>query len=225
MSASRPDSPWDVLGIAPTTDRQRIRHAYLIQVRLNHPDRFGMDPARFRAQEDRMRTINLAYQQALREAEPPATPKTEKNSTPWQCLEHGQVAQQRCQRCGTGICALCVGRHVGLCNRHLAETVFVQCRRRAVREWIPFLSIVLVETLLRLPTALSLALVATYMFGLGLFRIRFSGWRGLLYLWIFPFGLIASGFYSLYESLDQLNRAHQDETLWRHFLSRERAKI
>jgi hypothetical protein len=106
-----------------------------------------------------------------------------------------------------------------LCNRHLAQLVFRRCRRRVAREWIPFLALIFGGGWVGLSPAWTIAALMTYAFGLGLFRIRFSRWRGLIYLWIFPVGLMASGLYSLYQSLDHLNRASHDESLWAQFLS------
>lgn len=223
MASRRLDSPWDVLEIAPTKDLDRIRHAYLRQVRLHHPDRFGMDPDRFRLQEDQMCIINLAYQEALAAAESGASAtraqRAAQDPSRIHCVEHGQLATQRCTQCASGICALCPGRLRGLCNRHLAQLVFHRCRRRAAREWIPFLALIFGGSWVGLSPAWSIAAIMTYAFGLGLFRIRFSRWRGLIYLWIFPVGLMASGLYSLYQSLDHLNRASHDESLWAQFLS------
>jgi len=221
MSRSHAASPWDILDIAPTRDRTRIREAYLRQVRHHHPDRFGMDPQRFRLQEEQMRLINLAYQSALALTEPKApASKSRQEPRHTTCIEHGQPALARCRVCPRGLCARCPGQGVGLCNRHIAQAVFRRCRRRAVREWTPFLIIAVGGGLVSLPIGWGITALLAYLFGLGLFRIRFGGWRGLVYLWIFPIGLIGSGLYSLYENLDHISRAPHDEGLWTEFLNR-----
>lgn len=219
MATGRSNRPWDILGISPTRDPDLIRQAYLRQARRHHPDLFGRDPVRFQAQEERMRLINLAYQSALRSAEPKFAKENPEPPPQNHCIEHGLAASGHCLNCGKAICARCPGIRSRLCNRHVSQIVLAHYRRRVIREWVPFLGVSIGSVAVGLSPGWSLTCVATFTFGLGLFRIRFSGWRGLLYFWIFPFGLMASGLYSLYEGLDHLSRAAQDESLWRQFFS------
>jgi hypothetical protein len=222
MSQRAPDDPWAVLGMTPTRDLQAIRQAYLRQVRLHHPDQFGLNPGRYRAQEDQMRRINWAYQEAARQARAPQRkspdPPSSSRSPATHCVEHGKIAEHRCRECDKGLCRRCVGQKARLCNRHLAQIVTQDCRRRATREWIPFLSVLTCCSFVGVPSTWTMILLSTYVFSLGLLRIRHSGWRGLFYLWLFPIGLMLSGLYSLYQSLDQWMRASYDESLWQQFL-------
>lgn len=221
-------SPWEILGIPATNDREAIRRAYIRQARRHHPDHYGMNPAQYRVQEERMREINLAYQSALAEigAWPDPAPAADEppsaSASPERCVEHGQPGAGYCRSCRAPLCGMCVGRALNLCNRHLADQFYTHCARRAGREWLPFLALVLGAKLAAIGPGWSLAVLLTYVFGLGLIRVGRLGWRGLLYLWIFPFGAIAGGLYSLYECLDYLHRAPRDEALWKRYVQHSR---
>ncbi len=229
MADDGPQSPWHVLGIPPTQDRERIRSAYLAQARLHHPDHYGLDPEQFHRQEDRMRMINLAYRAALEqqglpgpnapsaEARRRSSPSAESESL---CVEHGLSGRGRCHRCQRSICPNCSGFSATLCNRHLAEAFRRHVTWRLVGDWLPLLAWVISCRMLLVPLGWALIGLTVYAFMLGVIRMRRIGWTSLLHFWVFPFGLIVSGMYALYEDMDHLNRASRDEDLWRNFARR-----
>ncbi len=56
---------FDILGIKPTDDKERIRTAYHKQVKKCHPDKFS-DEVRQKNAQDRLIELNLAYEQAIK---------------------------------------------------------------------------------------------------------------------------------------------------------------
>ncbi len=226
MASDGPQNPWPVLGISPTPDRERIRSAYLAQARIHHPDHYGLDSERFRQQEERMRIINLAYRAALNQQglpgpnEPSAADRWGSSRSGSLCLEHGVTGQGRCRRCQRSICSQCPGFSATLCNRHLATAFRQHVQWRLLADWIPMLAWVVGCRLFLVPLGSALLGLTVYAFILGVIRMRRTGWTSLLHFWVFPFGLIVSGMYALYEDMDHLNRASRDENLWRSFARR-----
>lgn len=218
---------WTILGIRPTRDPGVIRQAYLREVRRHHPDRWGTDPVRYAAQEERMKQINAAYQAALRlaarpqpEAPPPPKPDPPPPPPPNRCLDHGEPGRGTCRRCSHPLCRRCPGERVGLCNRHLAASALARARARALAEWGSFALVIVAARLLTAgPGAEILATLAT-LFVLGVVHAKERPWHGLLALWLFPFGLIALGLKGLYGVLADMERAGYDEALWLSYLNR-----
>lgn len=57
--------PWfEVLGVPPTSSAEEVRDAYLVLVKTWHPDRFAALPEIAAQAEERVKTINAAYDQA-----------------------------------------------------------------------------------------------------------------------------------------------------------------
>lgn len=56
---------FELLGVRPDADQQSIRSAYLKLVKACHPDNF-QDPKEQQAGQQRLISINLAYEQAMR---------------------------------------------------------------------------------------------------------------------------------------------------------------
>lgn len=216
---------WTVLGIRPTRDPEVIRQAYLTQVRRHHPDRWGTDPTRYAAQEERMKRINVAYREALRQAvrprpSPPPPPPPRPDPPPPRCLDHGQPGQGTCRRCLHPLCPACPGRRAGLCNRHLAASVKARALARALEEWGTFALVVLAARLLTVGAGGEVAAILATLFLLGLVHGKDHPWHGLLALWFFPLGLIALGLKGLYGVLNEVERAGHDEALWAAYLDR-----
>lgn len=59
------DNAFEVLGIAPTQNKQAVRDAYHRRVKQCHPDRF-MEPERQAEAQKQMIALNLAYEEAMR---------------------------------------------------------------------------------------------------------------------------------------------------------------
>lgn len=57
--------PYLLLGIKPTSTAEEIRHAYHLQAKKWHPDKF-QDPEQQKQAQDKMTLLNLAYQEAMR---------------------------------------------------------------------------------------------------------------------------------------------------------------
>src|SRR3954471_1818921 len=56
--------PWfDVLGVEPTASSEEVREAYLTLVKTWHPDRFATAPELVVEAEERLKAINVAYDQ------------------------------------------------------------------------------------------------------------------------------------------------------------------
>lgn len=54
--------PWfDVLGVEPTASADEVREAYLALVKTWHPDRYAATPDRALEAEERLKAINVAY--------------------------------------------------------------------------------------------------------------------------------------------------------------------
>ncbi len=60
------ESPFRVLGIAPTADRDAVRAAYRQRARACHPDQYVGDPARQAQAQQELLELNLAYEEALK---------------------------------------------------------------------------------------------------------------------------------------------------------------
>ena len=58
-------NPYELLGIGPEANQEQIRHAYHLAARKYHPDKF-QDPQQQKQAQERMTTLNLAYQEAMR---------------------------------------------------------------------------------------------------------------------------------------------------------------
>ena len=56
------------LGLSPGAPPAEVRRAYLALVKRWHPDRFAHDPAQLRLAEEKLRTINVAYENLVGEA-------------------------------------------------------------------------------------------------------------------------------------------------------------
>lgn len=59
----------ETLGIDPGASPEEIKRAYLALVKRWHPDRFANDPAQQQIAEDKMRSINVAYETLVGEAQ------------------------------------------------------------------------------------------------------------------------------------------------------------
>lgn len=57
------NNPFEVLGLGPTADAEAVRAAYRRLVKQCHPDMF-QDPAQRKAAQQKMITLNLAYEEA-----------------------------------------------------------------------------------------------------------------------------------------------------------------
>jgi hypothetical protein len=68
MPSAKPD-PWEVLGLAEGASPAHLKRAYLALVKRWHPDQFAHDPEQQRLAEDKLRTINVAYETLTGEAQ------------------------------------------------------------------------------------------------------------------------------------------------------------
>lgn len=201
--------PWEVLAIAPTADPARIREAYLVQVRLHHPDQFRLDPQRYHRQEEYMKTINEAYRWAL---EHPAQLLGPDNKGPRsaaaksaECPVHLRAAIRQCKRCHDPICLACTGFRQSLCDRHYQMARYRQARRRALKEWGPLILIVMGLRLLAVPSLYTAIAVLIYIAWLGLVFLLDRKWFGCLAFLLLPYSLVLAGVWSLFESLREWN--------------------
>ncbi|PSR35026.1 MAG: J domain-containing protein [Sulfobacillus benefaciens] len=216
-------NPWEVLGIAPTYDKEAIRQAYLSAVRRHHPDQFQRDAAQFHQHEEAMKDINRAYQLILagkapephNETTPPPTgtpgqtykaPPRNDAPPPIFCPRHHQTAWRRCQVCQTPLCTECIGFYTSLCAKHYRKSALKRYRNRVVREWVPLIIGVAVLREVGLGSAVLLWGVLGYLALLGLGWLRRKRWMGCLALLFFPYSLVLAGLYSLYEGLSQWNK-------------------
>lgn len=208
--------PWAVLGIPPTQDKEQIREAYLAQVRQHHPDRYRLDPARYRQQEERMKRINHAYEWALRN--PPDTQSTPRSSQPSSgrstapdppivCPDHQYQALKRCKRCQQPLCMGCLGFRQSLCNRHYQSQQVRQARTRVLQEWGPLIAIIFGLRAIGLPGLDVGIAILIYLALLGLKLLLARHWFGCLALLLLPYSLVLAGAWSLIESLKGWNGA------------------
>jgi hypothetical protein len=171
-------------------------------VRQHHPDRFRLDPVRYRQQEERMKWINQAYEWAL--SHPPTTTSGTENrqgASPVLCREHRYPAIGRCKRCGAPICLNCHGIRQSLCNRDLQRAKHRRVRGRALREWIPLILLIALSRLFGFTASFVLLLVAAYLAVIGVQELIRHRWFGCLALLLLPYSLILAGIWSLIESL------------------------
>lgn len=199
-----PKDPWTVLGIPPTTDRLRVRQAYLEQVRRHHPDPVRQDPARFRQQEERMKDINRAYHDILtgQAACPPATPEAAVV-----CPLHGRPAQERCGRCRTPLCSQCPGVRMRQCARHHRRTQIRIRRRQAARDWSLLILAPAALRAIGLNPARIVETVVGYLVLLGFGELRRTRSFGCLVWLLFPYSLVFAGLYRLYRGLTAFGRS------------------
>ncbi len=209
--AEQDRDPWKVLGISPTADKDRLRQAYLAQVRQHHPDRFRRDAARYQQQEEHMKRINEAYQWALKN--PPsgasdsprvhhATGRTgPAPEPPLVCPEHGYQAVRRCRKCQQPICLGCLGFRESLCNRHHQKLATRARRLRVLREWGPLLAIIFGLRSVGVPGLDVGVAVLIYLAVLGVRLLWIRRWFGCLALLLLPYSLVLAGAWSLIESL------------------------
>jgi hypothetical protein len=59
----------ETLGLAPGASPEEIKRAYLALVKRWHPDRFAQDPEQQKLAEDKLRSINVAYEALVGEAQ------------------------------------------------------------------------------------------------------------------------------------------------------------
>lgn len=200
---------WKVLGISPTADKDRIRDAYLAKVREHHPDRYRLDPTRYRQQEEMMKRINRAYEWALKN--PPGTAGPTRSASapppdpPIMCPEHRYQALKRCRRCQQPLCLGCLGFRQSLCNRHFERKRVMSARSRTLREWGPLIAIIFGLRAVGLPGLDVGIAVLIYLALLGLRLLLTRRWFGCLALLLLPYSLVLAGAWSLYESLREWN--------------------
>ncbi len=211
-------NPWDVLGVAPTHDKEAIRQAYLKAVRLHHPDQYQRDPEQLGRHEEAMKEINRAYQvilsgQASHTAPaphsapaPPPPPPRPHAPPPTLCNRHRQPVLRVCQRCQEPLCTQCIGFYTFLCAKHYRRSVLKGYRNRVVREWLPLVAGIALLRAIGLSSAVLLWSVLGYLALLGIGWLRRKRWMGCLALLFFPYSLILAGLYSLYEGLSQWNK-------------------
>lgn len=60
---------FEILALNPDASPEEIKRAYLALVKQWHPDRFAHDPTQQKLAEERMKTINVAYESLLGEAQ------------------------------------------------------------------------------------------------------------------------------------------------------------
>lgn len=210
--AEQDRDPWKVLGITPTADKERLRQAYLAQVRQHHPDRFRRDAARYRQQEEYMKRINEAYQWALKNP-PAAAPNPARAhhaaagrpgpapEPPVVCPEHGYQAVRRCRMCDQPICLGCLGIRESLCTRHYQKFTTRGRHLRVLREWGPLIAIIFGLRSLGVPGLDVGIAVLIYLALLGVQLLWKRRWFGCLALLLLPYSLVLAGVWSLLESL------------------------
>ena len=201
--------PWKVLGIQPTSDTERIREAYLIQVRQHHPDQFRADATRYHQQEERMKTINQAYQLALQYRPASASTANPRHDPPVICPDHRYQAVRRCKRCQKPICLGCLGVRESLCNRHYQNWVLRRARGRALREWSPLIALVAGLRIVNFPPLYVGIAVLIYLAYLGLGLLLRKHWFGCLAVLLLPYSLVLAGTWSLLESIKEWSHAPQ----------------
>jgi len=204
--------PWETLGLTPTSNRERIREAYLTQVRQHHPDQFRSDPVRYQKQEEQMKRINEAYQWALKNP-PITTPSTSQSSAnpkappepPLMCPLHRYQAIRRCKRCRVPICLACVGVRESLCNLHYQKMLVRHARTRVLREWGPLIALIVIFRGIGLPDLETSVSALLYLAVIGFRFLLHHRWFGCLALLLLPYSLVLAGAWSLVESLRQWN--------------------
>lgn len=201
-----------MLGISPTSDPEKIREAYLARVREHHPDRYRLDPARYRHQEEMMKRINEAYDWALKhppETKPSATvARTSETGTPEppiMCPTHRYQALRRCKRCQQPLCVGCVGFRQSLCTRHHHRQKVVSHRLRVLREWGPLIAIIFGLRSIGLPGLDVGIATLIYLALLGLRLLLTHRWFGCLAVLLLPYSLVLAGLWSLWESVRAWN--------------------
>ncbi|WP_338055104.1 J domain-containing protein [Sulfobacillus harzensis] len=204
-----------MLGIPPTADKDTIREAYLARVKEHHPDRYRLDPSRYRQQEEMMKRINFAYEWALRHpptttapgpTHPPGSDRQgQRPDPPIMCPDHGYQAMGRCKRCGQPLCLGCLGFRRSLCNRHYQRQKIRAARSRTLGEWGPLIVIIFGLRALGLPGFDVAIAVLIYLALLGLRLLIRRHWLGCLALLLLPYSLVLAGVWSLWESLRDWN--------------------
>lgn len=216
--STTPIDPWNILKIPPTSDKNAIRQAYLTLARLNHPDQFRHDPLQYRQQEEKMKTINEAYRLAISGQAPSRPEPVPKRPTqpyrppappppPPVCALHKRASTRICRTCQTNICTGCEGFVDGLCAPHFKKIKLRERRARAVKEWVPFISLIAILKLASFSSMMILWLVLGYFAILGYGQLRRARLLGCLAFLLFPYSLVLAGIYSLYQSLSQWNDA------------------
>ncbi|MCY0878204.1 MAG: J domain-containing protein [Firmicutes bacterium] len=198
---------WKILGIEPTDDVERIRRAYMALVRQHHPDRFRLDPVRYRQQEERMKLINQAYEWALNHPPPKANSTQNPGAATVLCREHRYPAMGKCKRCGAPICLNCLGMRQSLCNRDLERLKQRRARGRALREWLPLVLLIALSRMMGLTAGWVILVVAGYLAVLGVEELFRHRWFGCLAFLLLPYSLVLAGIWSLIESLQAWGQA------------------
>lgn len=78
------DRYYEILGLKPGASQERIKEAFRDLVKVWHPDRFSHDPKLQKKAQERLKEINLAYQQLeeflqdhrVHPSQPPPRPET-----------------------------------------------------------------------------------------------------------------------------------------------------
>lgn len=206
--AQEPPDPWEALDIPPTWDRNKIRDAYLVQVRIHHPDQYRQDPSRYRIQEERMKTINQAYRWAL--DHPPAPPGAKspgpRETAVTVCPDHHKTATRACRRCRRPLCLLCAGYRQLLCSKHFARAQQRRVRGRVLKEWGPLIALIVLLRSLGVPGLYTAGGILTYIAWLGFRFLLSRRWFGCLAVLMLPYSLVVAGIWSLLQSLKDWNR-------------------
>ncbi|MCY0885113.1 MAG: J domain-containing protein [Firmicutes bacterium] len=199
------EDPWAELGLRPGADAATVRAAYLRAVKAHHPDRFRTDPARFRAEEERMKRINAAYRRILEGAAAPPPPDPPPPRPGPVCSRHGGPAVTTCQVCGTPLCPACEGWRERRCYRHRRAAAATRTPAggpaAAAAVWVPLLAGVAVSRMLGFPLVAILLAVGLYLTVLGARRLWRWRWLGIALMVFFPYSMPLAGVYTLFTAL------------------------
>ncbi len=218
MEPSGNKSPWDILGLSPTNDKDAIHRAYLAAVRRHHPDQYQNDPERYQRQQESMKEINQAYQsirngQAPLMTPPPArptpptwSPPSRESPPPMRCSLHGEPILRHCTRCNEVLCTRCIGFYTALCAKHYRRYGLRRHRSRVAREWLPLIGGITLLKGLLIPLSIVFWAILGYLAIIGVGWLRKKRWFGCLALLFFPYSFVLAGLYSLYEGLSQWNK-------------------
>ncbi|SMC04165.1 DnaJ domain-containing protein [Sulfobacillus thermosulfidooxidans DSM 9293] len=215
-------NPWTILGIGPTTDEQKIRQAYLTQVRRHHPDLYAKDSLTRHEHEEHMKWINWAYHEVMKtpfvvevnkkDAPGPRESSHKASPPPLSCRLHHQPIVRTCTRCQAPLCPSCVGFSLSLCSMHFRKWVNAKFRRRVLREWGLLFVLIATSKLLSWPFSTLLWSLLGYLALLGILELRRLRYFGCM-AWLFiPYSLVLAGLYSLYEGLSRWNKELGDFT-------------
>jgi hypothetical protein len=198
------ERPHEVLGVPPTATADEVRAAYRRLVRQYHPDLHVGDPDRERRAEEQMKVINAAYRALGDRARglPPTTPVAKPPPRrPTVCPQHAADMVYQCPACGRRACVRCLVPAGCVRCRPSRRSSLVRRMPEALLLWPPLGGgfVLWREGLVAPSLAAWAALGYLAVLGAGSIR-RLPRWGVLLWLG-FPYTLVLTGLWRLFDSL------------------------